>query len=111
MDRTDVAYLIQQDYVQNGIGAFGEIDKKRKVYVHVNSVSGAEWFEGGRNGLNLEFRFTMWKFDYQGEEVIKYKDQYYQIYRTYLGKNDMIELYCEKRKGNADKLDKFIPVI
>lgn len=105
MDRTDVAYLVTQDWVQDSIGVHRELSTERKVYVQTNSVSGSEWFEGGRNGLNPEIRFTLWRFDYNGEEVIKFRDQYYTIYRTYLARSDMIELYCEKRKGNADKYD------
>ena len=105
MDRTDIAYLVAQDYTQDAYGVHRELSEERKVYVSVNSVSGAEWFDGARSGLNPEYRFTMWRFDYKGEEVIKYKDQYYTIYRTYLAKSDKIELYCEKRKGNADKRD------
>jgi SPP1 family predicted phage head-tail adaptor len=103
MDRTAVAYLVTQEYQKDQYGVHRETVTERKIYVQVDSVSGSEWFEGGRNGLNPEFRFTTWRFDYKGEEVIKYNGQYYQIYRTYLGRDETIELYAEKRKGNADK--------
>ena len=49
-----------------------------------------------------ELRFTMFRYDYNDEEEIEYNGKYYRIYRTYLGKDDSIELYCERRKGNAD---------
>lgn len=102
MDRSDTAYLIGKDFVPDAYGVQHEISSERKVFVQVNSVTAAEWFEGGRSGLNPEFRFTMFLYDYNGEEEIKYTGKYYRIYRTYLGRNDSIELYCERRKGNAD---------
>ena len=102
MDRTSVAYLVAEEFIQDQYGVQQSITSEHKVYVQVNSVSGAEWFEGGRNGLNPAFRFTMSRFDYTGESVVKFEGNYYTVYRTYLGRNDTIELYCEKRKGNAD---------
>lgn len=103
MDRSDTAYLIGKDFVPDAYGVQREmVSPERKVFVQVNSVTAAEWFEGGRSGLNPEFRFTMFRYDYNGEEEIKYNGKYYRIYRTYLGRNDSIELYCERRKGNAD---------
>lgn len=70
------------------------------VYCNVSSVTGSEWFEGGRNGLNPQYRFTMFAPDYEGEEVLEYNGERYAIYRTYVGQNETIELYTEKKKGN-----------
>ena len=102
MDRSSTAYLIGKDFVQDTYGIQHGIPTERMVYVSVQSVSSSEWFEGGRNGLNPELRFTMFRHDYNDEEEIRYNGKYYRIYRTYLGKDDSIELYCERRKGNAD---------
>ena len=102
MDRSDVAYLVTKEFVQDELGVQRELETESQVFVQVSSVSASEWFEGGRSGLNPEFRFTMFRYDYNGEEEIKYNGKYYRIYRTYLGRNDSIELYCERRKGNAD---------
>lgn len=102
MDRSDVAYLVSKSTVPDQYGVRMELASEKRVFVQVDSVSSSEWFEGGRNGLNPEYRFTMFRFDYNGEEEIKYNDKYYRIYRTYIGKDDSIELYAERRKGNAD---------
>lgn len=102
MDRTEVIYLVAKDFVQDKYGVQTPVTSERKAYVQVNSVNASEWFEGGRNGLNPELRFTLSRFDYHGEDVVKFNNRYYTVYRTYLGRNDTIELYCEKRKGNAD---------
>jgi SPP1 family predicted phage head-tail adaptor len=73
---------------------------RKKVFVNVTSVTGTEWFEGGRNGLNPQFRFIMFSHDYNNEKVIEYNGTQYTIYRTFLRSTDEIELYAELRKGN-----------
>lgn len=100
MNRSDVAYLVVESYTQNDFGVLEKSTVKHKVYVNVTSVTGTEWFEGGRNGLNPQFRFTMFSFDYHDEKVIEYVGKQYTIYRTYYRSTDEIELYVELRKGN-----------
>ena len=100
MNRSQVAYLVSESFSMNDYGVYERTETERKVFVNVSSVSSQEWFEGGRNGLNPQFRFTMFSHDYEDEKVIKYKDKYYTIYRTYSRKVDEIELYTELKKGN-----------
>lgn len=100
MNRSDVAYLIEESYVQNEYGVMEKTIKSRQVYVDVTSVTSQEWYEGGRNGLNPQYRFTLFSYDYGNEKIIKYNNVQYTIYRTYFRKNDLIELYVELRKGN-----------
>ena len=100
MSKSAVAYLVKESFTKDSFGIYEKTEEKRKVYVDVSSVNANEWFEGGRNGLNPEYRFIMFSHDYQGEQIIEYNDVQYTIYRTYLRKKDEIELYCEKKKGN-----------
>ncbi|HAE16019.1 MAG TPA: hypothetical protein DCG51_05655 [Erysipelotrichaceae bacterium] len=103
MDRSDVAYLVSKEWIQDEFGVQREQNTESQVFVQVNSVSMSEWFEGGRNGLNPELRFTMFRYDYNDQEEIKYNGKYYKVYRVYYAKNDTVELYCERRKGNASR--------
>lgn len=100
MDRSTPIYLISQTYTEDSYGVLKPTRTKRLVYANVTSVSASEWFEGGRNGLNPEYRMTLFKYDYEGEEVVEYLTNQYAIYRTYEGRTDTIELYCQKRKGS-----------
>ena len=43
--------------------------------------------------------FAMQKFDYNGEDTLEYDGKLYGIYRTFLARGDVIELYCEKKGG------------
>lgn len=97
--RSAVAYLISESYTQNAYGVMVKNTERKKVFVKVTSVSSQEWFEGGRNGLNPQFRFTIFAFDYNKEAIIEFDGIQYTIYRTYIN-GDNIDLYVEKRKGN-----------
>lgn len=99
MDRSNVIYLISSTYEQNALKQYVYSTTRRMVYCDVTSVSQSEWFEGGRNGLNPQLRFTMFAPDYHGESELEYEGTVYTIYRTYLGKNDFIDLYTELKKG------------
>lgn len=99
MDRSDVITLVASTKSQNAYGVWVESKTTRDVFCQVNSVTGAEFFEGGRNGLNPEFRMTMFFADYNGERELLYKDKRYSVYRTYQGRNDTIELYVERKGG------------
>jgi hypothetical protein len=99
MDRSTPIYLLAPVYSQNDKGVIGSQFTERMIYANVTSVTGSEWFEGGRAGLNPELRFRVFAPDYQGEEILKYNDHYYSVYRTYMARNDILELYCERRSG------------
>lgn len=100
--RSDVANLITYSYTKNDYGVLEKQADKRKVYVDVASVSSSEFFEGGRNGLRPVYRFTIFRYDYENEDVIEYNGTFYSIYRTYVKEYDQIELYVEFRKGNEE---------
>lgn len=70
---------------------------KRTVMARVESVTRSEFFDAGRNGLNPEYKFTMFLYDYQGEKIVEYDGKQYAVYRTYMGRSDTIELYVEQR--------------
>ena len=89
---------------QDDYGVWKSIPTSREVYAQVDSVTRAEFFEGGRNGLNPEFKFTMFAGDYHRETALEYEGEQYGIYRVYHGRNDRVELYAERKGGtNAQR--------
>ena len=92
--------LIQVTIEQDETGVPREIEGvPRPCFCRVESVTRAEFFEGGRNGLNPEFVFTMWDGDYHGESTLEYNGKRYGIYRTYHSDGDYVELYAERKGG------------
>lgn len=99
MDRSTVITLIKTEYQKDAYGVSKAVKTSREVMAQVNSVTASEFFDGGRNGLNPEYKFTIFLFDYEGERVIEYNGLRYAVYRTYEGRNDNLELYCERKGG------------
>lgn len=103
MDRSTPIMLLSITKAQDAYGVWVESSTSRMVFCQVDSVTRAEFFDGGRNGLNPEYRMTMFFGDYNGEKLLSYNGQTYSVYRTYQGKNDTIELYVERKGGTNGK--------
>ena len=101
MDRSNIIYLITETQTQNQYGILETSTEKKKVFCQVDSVTSSEFFDGGKSGLNPEFRMTLFKYDYSGEKLLEYNGQEYSIYRTYIRRTDEIELYVERKSGNG----------
>lgn len=99
MDRSEVVYLLTATASQDAYGVWVNSYDKRTVFAQVDSVTRTEFMEGGRNGLNPEFRITMFRYDYMGEREVEYNGLVYSVYRTYFSRTDTIELYVERKGG------------
>lgn len=103
MDRSKPIYLVSETYTKNQYGVLIPTITKRKIFANVTSVTATEWFEGGRNGLNPELRMRVFAPEYHGEEVVQFNGKYYAIYRTYMARDDVMELYVERKKGEEEQ--------
>lgn len=100
MDRSEVITLLGETQTQNDFGVWVPQRTSKEVFCQVDSVTRAEFFEGGRNGLNPEYRFTMFFGDYNGEREVIFKGNAYSVYRTYHARTDDLELYVERKGGS-----------
>lgn len=104
MDRSDLVTLYADSVTYNDYGVAVKQRTGKDVYCSVRSVSRAEFFDAGRSGLNPEYQITMFAYDYNGEPVVGYKGKMYSVYRTYLARTDVLEVYVERRTGtNRDE--------
>ena len=99
MDRSNVLVLVSQTYQMDDIGQQVPVETTREVFCNIASISRAEWFDAGRSGLKPEYRATMFAYDYAGETYAELDGVRYSVYRTYLGSNETIELYLERKAG------------
>lgn len=99
MDRSSIITLVKETKTQDTFGIWQKSETQRDVFCQVDSVTRAEFFEGGRNGLNPEYRFSMFFADYDGEEIAIYNNKRYAIHRVYHARTDVIELYAERKGG------------
>lgn len=103
MDRSNIINLLSSTKTQDDFGVWQETLTERQVYCNVQNVTRSEFFEGGRNGLNPEYKITMFFGDYNGESVVEYNGATYAVYRTYQRRNDTLELYVERKGGTNGK--------
>ena len=99
MDRSNIVTLISVKHEKDAIGNHIPVETKRDVYCNIASVSGTEWMEAGRIGIVPQYKLTVFEYDYQGEEIAELNGKRYGIYRTYLGKNENLELYLQRIAG------------
>ena len=99
MDRSVIITLLAETTTKNDYGVRETTYTERDVYAQLNSITRAEFYEAGRNGLNPEFMFSMFAGDYQGERVVKYNGDTYSVYRTYFARTDTVELYVQREGG------------
>lgn len=103
MDRSEIITLLKPVKYQDAIGVWHETTEEKDVFCQVESVTRAEFFEAGRNGLNPDFKMTIFFGDYDGETMLQYKGATYAVYRTYHAKTDVLELYVERKGGTNGK--------
>lgn len=101
MDRSVTFKLLSSTWTQDSIGQWTEKTDYREVFGQISSVNSTEFFAAGQNGITPEFRITMFGPDYEGEQNLLLDGEIYSIYRTYIGRNDTLELYVEKRRGDG----------
>ena len=99
MDRSEVLTLVKEVKTQDALKVWHTETVMREVFAQVDSVTASEFFDGGRNGLSPEYRFTLFAPDYEGEETVIYNGRSYGVYRTYHARTDIIELYVERKGG------------
>lgn len=99
MDRSDIIYLLTPTATTTAQGITKKSYSERLVFCRVRSVTRAEFYDAGRNGLNPDFEFVIFAGDYKGERLVRYKGDTYAVYRTYYGNNDNLELYVQREGG------------
>lgn len=112
MDNSIVIYLLQQAYIVDEIGQHKPYFLRRRVLGSERSITRAEWAAAGERGLKPEKVLVMFAPDYKGEEIVQLEVdpaqasrpeilQTYSVYRAYKGANDLLELYVERKTGDA----------
>ena len=93
------AELVTITFKDDEYGVPVKVETGRKVYGNYDSLTATEIFDGGRDGLNPELRFTMLELDYKDETILVRGNKRYAVYRTFRPGNGKVELYCERKGG------------
>lgn len=102
----DVLKLITETKSKNELGIWQKTRTYTEVFCEVRSITRAEFFDAGRNGLNPDMSFLVFAGEYSGEALVEYDGKTYAIYRTYRDLNsDYIELYAQREGGMNGKAE------
>ena len=71
----------------------------RKVYANKKSVRSHEFHAAKQTGITLSYMFEVRTDEYKGEQLLKYDDDDYKVYRTY-GKGEFTELIVHKESDD-----------
>lgn len=91
--------LVGLTYETDEIGQQIPIESRRTVFCSISSVSQAEINTAGQSGLSPEYRASVYREEYHGERIAELCGVRYGVYRTYLAKGEMVELYLERKVG------------
>lgn len=99
----DVITLIKEIPGRDAIGNIcPTIIARDNIFCRVQSISQNEFFKAGQSGLRAAYKFTIFKGDYKGEKLVRYKNIRYAIYRTFEADADELELYVREEEGITD---------
>ncbi len=90
--------LLKSVYESDEIGNQIPITTEKSVFAKIVSASSSEFWKAGQTGLGADYKATIWNFEYNGEDEVRYADTVYEVYRTYVV-GDKIELYLRKAIG------------
>lgn len=99
MERDHVATLIAENFEKDALQQLIPTETRREVFCTLSSIQQSEFFGAGRNGLKPKLCVKVFAEDYRDEELVEVEGVRYRVYRTYLGDNDRLELYLEKKAG------------
>lgn len=75
--------LISKSRTIDDVGRQKAEETRRDVFARIESVSRDEFFAAGQNGIQPEYRFSVFSAEWNGERECEYNGTRYSIYRTY----------------------------
>ena len=97
----DTLVLIGLTYAPNSLMEQVPAGETRtEIFGEERSVTRAEWYEGGREGMKPAVMFVTPSINYTGQQEAELRGRRYVIYRTYRRRDsEETELYLEEKAG------------
>lgn len=95
----DICYLLSKIIEKDELLQEIEIFNEREVFCSTQSVNRYEFNSAGVNGIKPKYTFLVDYDEYNNESEIKYNEEIYTVYRTFVRHDGFIELHSEVRIG------------
>ena len=101
MEYSDIIYLITEVIGEDEVGnQLPSLSSSKKCYAKTQSVRANEFYSAVETGLTPSIEFVIKKLNYNGEQVIEWNNEVYQVIRVVEPKNKFdIVLVCSKKIG------------
>lgn len=95
MQFSDEIFLLNSTQAPTDAGhPAGESSTKRAVWANKKSVGMSEYYKADANGKKITAVFEVHTEDYEGEMLLEYNEQLYDVERSYATKPSTVELSC-----------------
>lgn len=94
----DEIILLKQKININKYNQERIIYEESKILASKESVSMKEFYNAKNDNMQVDITFIIHSFEYEGQEFILFKDKKYKIIRSYMRKDNHLELICEEVK-------------
>ena len=102
MNLAEKIALVSIEYAQDDLGEWTETRTNTEIFGWVESVSMSEFYQAGMQGLEPEYKITIWMQEYGGQDLVEYNSKIYSVYRTFRRSDGRLELYVTERKGDEE---------
>lgn len=101
---SDEIYLVKstQSPTETGHPA-GEKNARRVVWANKKQAGASEYYKAAAIGKKITAVFEVFVEDYEGEMLVEYSGQLYDVERSYQTKPDLVELSCTDAKRDKTK--------
>ena len=93
----DVAILYTESVSVDRYGNEVKTYQDKQIYCKVRSTNLREFYQAAQAGLRPSVVLTMAGADYSGEKIVKWRDKFFGVIRSYWNVGDYIELSLEER--------------
>lgn len=91
--------LISEVHSRNDFGVDLTTETSRTVFCELKSVSRADFYSAGQAGLALDHVFVTDPVNYDGERIVEYLGDRYEVTRIYQASIDCLEIYVGHKVG------------
>lgn len=95
----DVCFLISITSTEDELGQPIETEMPRQVFCSRVSVSRQEFQVAGQLDLKPQMTILVDSDEYDSEEMLRYGEKKYHVYRDFMRPDGFTELYCEVKAG------------
>lgn len=99
--RDAIITLVKEEHYKNDFGVDSTTSTTRTVYCSSKSVNRADFYGAGQIGLELNYVFITNPVNYDGERILVYNGERYEITRVYQASDDVLEIYAGHKVGVA----------